>query len=131
MKIPLLERGIYYRGLLVLIRQDRVISNRERELMIRIGQKLDFDKRFCECAINDLLKNPHIKGKVIKFSDKKIAESFLRDAVTLAIVDGEIHPKEQSWLKAVASANGLRNEWLDAEIRGNQNNQPNSIAAGH
>jgi len=115
-KIPLIERGNYYRGLLVLIRRDHVISLRERELLIRLGKGLDFDVRFCENAINDLPKNPHIKAKAMKFSDRKIAELFLHDAISLAFADGNLHPKEWAWLRAVAAANGLNEEWLKAEI---------------
>ena len=116
-KIPLVERGNYYRGLLVLIRRDRVISSRERELMIRLGQLLDFDRRFCEAAIDDLLKNAHIKDKPMRFSDRKTAESFLHDAILVAQIDGELHPKELAWLKAVADENGLKSKWLNSEIK--------------
>jgi hypothetical protein len=116
MKIPLIDRGSYYRGLLVLIRRDRVVDSQERELMLQVGQKLDFDKRFCEAAMDDVLKNPHIKDKPMKFSDKKTAEFFLRDAILLAVVDDELHPKELSWLKEVAKENGIEDEWLDAQL---------------
>jgi hypothetical protein len=116
MSIPLLERGDYYRGLLVLIRRDRFISVQERELMIQLGQSLDFEKRFCESAMDDLLKNPHIKDAPMKFSSRETAESFMHDAILLALADGGLHPKELSWLKEVADANELKDEWLYAEI---------------
>jgi hypothetical protein len=116
MSIPLIERGNYYRGLLVLIRRDRVISVQEREMMIRLGGALDFDKRFCESAMDDLLKNSHIKDAPMKFSSRETAESFMHDAILLALVDGGLHPKELSWLKAVADANALKDEWLYSEI---------------
>ncbi len=116
MSIPLPERGEYYRGLLVLIRRDQIIDVHEREFMIRLGQALDFDRRFCENAIDDLLKNPHIKAEPIKFSDSETAKSLMHDAIALAPADGMLHPKELSLLKAVADANGLNDEWLSAEI---------------
>jgi hypothetical protein len=115
--IPLLDRGNYYRGLLVLIRRDRIVDLGEREMMIQLGQSLDFDRRFCEAAIGDVLKNRHIKDEPMTFSDNKTAELFVRDALMLARVDGEIHTKELAWLKAVADANGLDDEWLNAEIQ--------------
>jgi hypothetical protein len=123
MKIPLPERGNYYRGLLVLIRKDRSISVRERELVIRFGEVLDFDKRFCESAVNDLLDNKHIRNEPVTFSNMAIAECFVRDALLLASIDGEFHPKEMDWLKAVAQANGLEHEWLSNEIRRLQGSQ--------
>jgi hypothetical protein len=117
MSLPLLDRSNYYKGLLVLARKDRTIDPRERELMIRVGRMLDFDKRFCEAAIDDLLRNPHITDEPIVFPTQEIAECFLRDGLRLAIVDEEIHPEELAWLKTVARVNGLTTEWLDAEAK--------------
>ncbi len=117
MKIPLVDRGVYYRGLLVLMRRDRIIGDRERKMMLRFGQILDFDKRFCEAAIDDLLKNPHIKDKAMMFTDRRTAESFLRDAIALAFVDEDLHPKELVWLKSVAGANGIDDEWLKTQLK--------------
>jgi hypothetical protein len=116
MKIQLLDRGNYYRGLLVLIRSDRTIDAREYEWMIQFGQVLDFDWRFCESAIKDLLDNKHILDEPMTFSNRATAECFMRDAIRLALIDGELHPKELTWLKDVARVNGLENEWLFAEI---------------
>lgn len=119
MNIPLSERGEYYRGLLVLIRKDWIISEEERALMIQLGQRLDFDKRFCENVIDEVMKNPHIKDRPTKFSNRAIAESFLRNAILLSFSDGELHSRERSWLEAVANANGIENEWLSTQISSN------------
>jgi hypothetical protein len=112
-----LDRSRYYRGLLVLTGRDRIVDPRERELMLQFGQILDFDWRFCTAAIDDLLENKHITDEPVIFSSREIAECFVRDAIRLISVDLEIHPKEVGWLKAVALANGLSGEWLDAEIQ--------------
>ena len=85
--------------------------------MLRLGERLDFDRRFCENAIDELLNNPHITRKPVRFSEKSTAESFLHEAVILAFVDGELHPKVLAWLKRVARANGLDDQWLAAEIQ--------------
>ncbi len=116
MKAPLLERSKYYKGLLVLMGRDRIIDPRERELMILIGGILDFDSRFCEAAIDDLLRNKYITDQPVIFSDREMLRCFLHDAVRLALVDGEIHPQELSWLRAIVRANGLTDEYLEAEI---------------
>jgi hypothetical protein len=116
MAIPLRDRGNYYRSLLVLIWKDRHIDDRERELMIRFGQDLDFDRRFCEAAINDLPENKHIRDEPVEFSNRATAESFIHDAVRLALIDGELHPKELHWLESVSNVNGLDDQWLHAEI---------------
>jgi hypothetical protein len=112
-----LDRSNYYRGLLVLTGKDRIVDLRERELMLRFGQLLDFDLRFCIAAIDDLLENKHITDEPVTFSNREIAQCFVRDGIRLICVDREIHSKEMNWLKEVAKANGLTEEWLDAEVR--------------
>ncbi len=116
MKLPLRTRSDYYKALLVLARRDRIIDPRERILLIRIGEILDFDRRFCEAAIDDLLSNVHISRTPIIFHDDSIKRSFFRDALRVAFADGCIHPKESSWLRQMARANGMSDSWLDAMI---------------
>ncbi len=117
MTLPLIVRSNYYKGLLVLSRRDRVIDDRERESLIQIGEMLDFDRRFCEATINDLLSNVHITRSPVVFSDETIKECFFRDALRIAHADGCLHPTELRWLRQVAHANGKSNQWLDALIR--------------
>ena len=117
MKASLIDRGKYYRGLLVLIGRDRIVDPKEHELMLQFGKLLDFDRRFCEAAIADLLDNEHINDEPIFFDDSAIAECFLRDALKLALLDNDIHSHELSWLKTVARKNNLPDAWLDEESR--------------
>jgi hypothetical protein len=117
MALSLLERSNYYRGLLVLSGKDRIIDPRERQLMLEIGKLLDFERRFCEAAIDDLLVNTHIKKEPVLFSNPSIAECFFRDAVRLALIDGDLNPRELRWLRRVAQANGRTDRWLDTIIR--------------
>lgn len=115
MKASLIDRSNYYRGLLVLIGRDRIIDRRERTLILQIGTMLDFDIRFCEAAIADLLENKHITDEPILFDEPLIAQCFLRDALRLALIDKEMHSQELSWLKTVARTNKLTDEWFDEE----------------
>ena len=117
MGLSQLDRSNYYKGLLVLAGKDRIIDPRERELMLQFGGVLDFDKRFCEAAIDDLLDNAYITDEPVIFSNRETAECFLRDGIRLALVDEQLHPQELLWLKGVAQANGLKNEWLDDEVQ--------------
>ncbi len=118
MRLSLVDRSNYYRGLLVLTGRDRIIDPRERELMLHIGKMLDFEKRFCEATINDLLVNPHLMKEPVVFTSSPIAECFFWDAVRLALVDGEINPQELRWLRKVARANNHYDKWLDSIIDG-------------
>jgi hypothetical protein len=117
MKASLIDRSNYYRGLLVLSARDRVIGASERELMLQIGKMLDFEERFCEAAIDSLIRNAHLTKEPITFSDRMIAECFFHDALRLALVDGELHPMELRWLRKVAHANGFTDIQIDALIR--------------
>jgi hypothetical protein len=117
MTLSLLDRSNYYKGLLVLMRRDRIIDAREREIMLQLGEIFDFDRRFCEAAIEDLLVNAHITREPIIFSDEHVKECFFRDALRLALVDNCLHPMEMRWLRALARANNQSEQWLDAIIR--------------
>ena len=127
MKASLIDRSKYFRGLLVLIGRDRIIDPRERALMMQIGKILDFDRRFCETAVANLLENKYISDEPILFDEQLIAECFLKDALKLAIIDGEIHSKELSWMKAVARANNLSGTWFDKELQNIREIQPAEV----
>ena len=117
MKLSHLDRSKYYRGLLVLVRKDHVVHRRERALLLQIGKLLDFDPRFCEAALDDLLKNPSITDEPVVFSSREIAECFITDALAVSGADDEIHPHELACLKSIALANGFADDWLDACVR--------------
>ena len=116
MNLSLIEKSKYFRGLLVLLRRDRIIDPRERELLLKLGSVLDFDRRFCEATIDELMSNPHISRDPIVFDEEQTKESFFRDAVQLAMADESIHPSELRWLRTVAHANHKSDEWLNSVI---------------
>jgi hypothetical protein len=117
MTLPLIEKSNYFKALLVLSRRDRVIDAEEKYLLIRIGEILDFDKRFCEATIDDLLVNPNISRNPIIFTDEALKESFFRDALRVALCDGDLHPAEYRWLRRTAHANGWTKQKLESIIR--------------
>ncbi len=112
MKLTLREKSECFRGFLLLIAQDQVVSTEEREILLRIGKALDFDKRFCEEAMDDLLENAHIAKDPPVFSRRECAEAFLYDCIRIAGSDHEIHPHEMAWLTRIAEANGFPASWL-------------------
>jgi hypothetical protein len=124
MRLSQVEKSHYYKGLLVLLRRDRIVHAREKDLMLQIGEILGFDKRFCESTIDELLSNTNITRDPVFFSDEIIKECFFRDALRLALVDGNFHPSELRWLRKVAHFNGLTDRWLDALILEVQENNP-------
>jgi hypothetical protein len=117
-------KGQYYKGLLVLLRRDRIVHKREKDLMLRMGEILGFEKRFCEATIDELLSNANIKRDPVLFSDEAVKECFFRDAARLALIDGNLHPSELRWLRRGARFNGLTDQWLDAVIRETREKNP-------
>ena len=112
MKITLLDRSNYFRGLLLLISRDRKVTGPEIVLMERIGKTLGFEREFCKAAIRDILHNKHIAESPPRFSTKSLAKKFVRDGLTLAAADLETHASEEQWLRSVSAMNGLPALWF-------------------
>ncbi|HOP31437.1 MAG TPA: hypothetical protein P5120_18595 [Spirochaetota bacterium] len=112
MKISVLDASSYLKGLLLLIRKDRKISEEEHELISRVGKNLGFEKKFVENAIHEILDNKYITVIPPEFSSQEIAEKFLKDGLVLAASDNEIHPAEEKWLLAVAERNNIDAAWF-------------------
>lgn len=124
MTITLLDRSNYYRGLLLLVRKDRKITEREAALMIRIGAKLGFEREFCENALREALDNAHIDPLPPQFSNPELAKKFIKDGLTIAGGSQEMHAAEESWLHATALANGLDSSWYE-EVKQSARRHPN------
>jgi hypothetical protein len=116
LKITVIDGSSYFKGLLLLIRKDRKITEPEIQLMKRIGKALGFGNKFCENAINEILENKYIVDKVPEFSTKELAIKFIKDGLTLAFSDNEIHPSEAEWLRSTAEINGVDLTWFRQEI---------------
>lgn len=117
MKLNMREKSECFRGFLLLIAQDRVIRPEERELLRHIGKVLDFEKQFCEEAMDDLLDNVHIPTTPPEFSRREYAEAFLIDCIRIASTDHDVHPNELGWLNRIAQANGLPASWVDEAVK--------------
>ena len=107
MKISVIDGSNYFKGLLLLIRMDKEVRHPEIALMKTIGKTLGFEKEFCDDAIRDILENKFISDEHPRFSSKEIALRFIRDGLSLAFSDDELHPSEKQWLKRIADRNGI------------------------
>ena len=117
MKITLMDRSLYFKGLMLLIRKDRAIGEGEKVMMMRIGRLFSFERRFCQEVIAEILTNRHVVDEPPLFSEPAIARCFLQDGLKLALVDGQIHDKEWQWLKATAARNHLDQSWCEALLQ--------------
>ena len=117
MKISLMDRSLYFKGLLLLVRKDRVVEEEERVLMMRIGKLFSFEKGFCREVIDEILTNPHVVDEPPLFSEPAVARCFIQDGLRLSLADGKVHDKERRWLRKVVEKNGLDPDWYEALLR--------------
>ena len=117
MKINIIDASNYFKGLLLLIRKDRQITQPESDLMRTIGKSLGFEKEFCDNAILEILENRYIEDIPPDFSTKELAIKFIKDGLHLAFVDhDEIHPDEERWLRSTLGKNGLDVTFFSQEL---------------
>lgn len=117
MELSLIDKSNYLKGLLIVAKKDNQLTEPEKKIIRSIALKLGFAKDFYEETLKGLLANKYIVDTPIKFSDKKIAESFLLDGLRLAYSDGDVHEKEIDWLKSIALLNMIKDEWLEDKLK--------------
>lgn len=106
----IIDKSNYLKGLLILARKDNKLYDSEKEIIRDIAKKLDFNKDFYEEILRNLLANQYIKDEPMKFSDRSVAESFLKDGFKLACSDNDFDEKELRWLKDIAMVNNISDE---------------------
>ncbi|NWF90604.1 MAG: hypothetical protein HXY50_14220 [Ignavibacteriaceae bacterium] len=85
-----------------------------------IAIKLGFAEDFYEETIKNLLVNEHISEEPIKFSNSKIAFSFVSDGLRLAHSDQKIHQVEIQWLRKTAVINNIDETKFEQLIESNK-----------
>jgi hypothetical protein len=115
MIITVADGSNYFKGLLLLIRKDRRITEMEIQTIKRIGKTLGFEREFCDNAIHDILENNYIVDAPPKFSTKEIAMKFIKDGLAIAFLNNELHPFEKEWLRSTAKINGVNLAWFRQE----------------
>ena len=117
MELTQLDKSSYLKGLLIVAKKDEQLTDFEKKFLKSIASKLGFATDFYESTIRSLLANKYIPETPIKFSEKKIAESFLTDGIKLALKDNKLSDKELAWLKLTASENELDEDWFANKIK--------------
>jgi len=80
MILNLMDRSLYFKGLLILSKIDKLVSYEEKEILKIVGESLGFNNEFCDTTINDVINNKYIRTEPLKFSNQQFAHMFLRDA---------------------------------------------------
>lgn len=113
MQIPVIDKSNYLKGLLVIAKKDNKLTEPEKKIIRDIAIKLGFATDFYEDTLKSLIANKYILDDPIKFSDKKIAESFVCDGLRLAFSDGTAPDSEMKWLRKIAGANEIEDDWFE------------------
>jgi hypothetical protein len=115
------DKSDYIKGLLVLAKKDRSLTNEEKSILKEIGNKLGFASEFIDESLFHLLQNPNISEEPVKFSDVDLAKTFIQEGIKLAYCDTKNPLDELKWLKEVAEINMVDIKWFEKEIIRNKN----------
>lgn len=126
MTLDLMDRSLYFKGLLILSRIDKNVSSEEKEILKTVGDKLGFNKEFCDTTINTIIDNHHLKNEPLKFSNPQTANMFIRDAIKLAYSDAELDEKEYEWILECAKINNIPETRIEEEISAVLNSEEKS-----
>ena len=117
MNIPLLDRSNYLKGLFITAKLDKQLSQKEKDLLKQISDKLGFASDFFNETTRSLLNNKYIKEEPITFSAKEIAISFINDAIKLACCNNVVTNAEINWLKEIATVNQVDKDIIEKELK--------------
>jgi len=127
MELTLRDKSNYLKGLLIVAKKDNQLTEPEKKILRDIAVKLGFATDFYEDTLRSLLSNKYILEDPIKFSSRKVAESFVTDGLRLAFSDMMISEKEIGWLKATALENDLADEWFEERYK-KQKDSSNTVS---
>jgi len=117
MEIPQIDRSNYLKGLLITAKKNQHLTDKEIEIIKKFSDRLGFSRDFFEEVINNLLINKYISEEPIKFSNIRIAISFIEDALRLTLADELFSVSEIQWLRETAKINSITQEWIDKKLK--------------
>lgn len=94
-------------SLLQIMAADGHLHETEQQRVREYGRECGFAVNYVEEIIAASLTNKHLPKAPPKFNSSTTAREFLRSAAELALCDGHLHHREQSWLSSFADINGL------------------------
>ncbi len=117
MNIPIIDRSNYLKGLFITAKLDKELTEKEKDILKKISDKLGFATDFFHETVRSLLINKYIIEEPIVFSNLEIAQSFIKDAVKLACVNGVVTNAEVDWLKKTADINKINSNFVEKEFK--------------
>jgi hypothetical protein len=117
MQVPLIDKSTYLKGLLILARKDKRISEEDKKFIIRAAEFLGFSSDFYQEVLDTFLINNYINNDPVEFSNNILAHHFISDAITLACINDGISNDEKQWLMETAKINFVDDKWFDSEFK--------------
>jgi len=116
LEIPARDKSSYLKGLLILAKRDKLLTESEEDIIKDIAQRLGFSTDFYEYTLQNLLQNEYLTEEPVKFSEKELSYSFIIDGLKLAHSDNNLHDSEIIWLRQTAKENNISMEWFDNKL---------------
>ena len=77
---------------------------------------MEFDRKFCEDAINEILLNTYVSDEPPRFDDINLAESFLLDGLKIACSDNDLNSEELKFLSLTVDLNNVDPVWFNEKV---------------
>jgi|GEM_PF-495995 uncharacterized ubiquitin-like protein YukD len=116
MTLNLSDRTNYLNGLIVLFCKQLEIDNAYKKIIDKVADTLELNHYYVESAIKKIMECEYVISEPPEFSDKNIAEAFIKDAIHFAFADGVIHIYEFQWLFTIVLKNNLSEQWFLFEV---------------
>ncbi len=117
MNLNLSDKNNYLTGLLILIGKERFVNKSHENTVRQIADELGFNHYFVSQSIEEIKGHNFTIAEPPEFSNRDIAEAFIKDAIRFAFSDHELHLYELRWLMITAAKNNLSEDWLLIEIK--------------
>lgn len=111
------DRINYIKGMLILVCKDRMLTCYDEKIVSLMASNLGFNNFFVEDLIKEIKENCYIIEAPPVFSNKELADIFIKDAIHFAFQDHRLHLYELQWLSQIALANNLAGTQLFLEIK--------------
>ena len=91
MTLNLADKNNYLIGMLVMIGKDRNIGNTNEKMIRLIADDMGLNHYFVDQSIEEIRGHKYIIEEPPEFSDREIAEAFIKDAIRFSFSDHAIH----------------------------------------
>lgn len=122
------DRLNYFHGLLSPLAKSRRITDKERQFVKSLCSLLQLEKDVCRETVANFKSNIFVMDMPPKFSDRKIAEAFIKDTISIGFADKNLHLFELNWLRFITEINDLDKQWCIIQLQKHLNSGKNDIS---